>query len=120
MSHVAALFNAYAAFKLDVVSQPTLCLRCRRLHSRVRIVQTDWRAAALDRRSPEKRDPAKSCPHLERTDQPFTLRLPQTSPQPTMPYFMTSAEWLEQSSLLLKARPTSVRARLSLRTRPAI
>ncbi|KAA8618845.1 signal recognition particle srp9 subunit [Pyrenophora tritici-repentis] len=26
-----------------------------------------------------------------------------------MPYFTTSAEWLEQSSLLLKARPTSTR-----------
>lgn len=26
-----------------------------------------------------------------------------------MPYFKTSAEWYEQSSLLLKARPTSVR-----------
>jgi hypothetical protein len=26
-----------------------------------------------------------------------------------MPYFQTSTEWFEQSSLLLKARPASVR-----------
>jgi hypothetical protein len=26
-----------------------------------------------------------------------------------MPYFKTSTEWFEQSSLLLKARPSSVR-----------
>lgn len=32
---------------------------------------------------------------------------PTPSP-PTMPYFTTSAEWCEQSSLLLKARPTTV------------
>ncbi|RMZ71397.1 wd repeat [Pyrenophora seminiperda CCB06] len=30
-------------------------------------------------------------------------------PGAKMPYFTTSAEWLEQSSLLLKARPTSTR-----------
>lgn len=30
-----------------------------------------------------------------------------------MPYFKTSTEWFEQSSLLLKARPTTVRLVLS-------
>jgi hypothetical protein len=37
-----------------------------------------------------------------------------------MPYLKTSTEWFEQSSLLLKARPTSVRRPSSApRTRPA-
>lgn len=33
---------------------------------------------------------------------------PQSTPHYTMPYLKTSTEWYEQSSLLLKARPTSV------------
>jgi len=33
----------------------------------------------------------------------------------TMPYFATSQDWLKQSSLLLRARPTTVRPNLALR-----
>ncbi|KAG9191427.1 hypothetical protein G6011_09515 [Alternaria panax] len=60
-------------------------------------------------RSSSARDPAKSCPPTEPTDhpQPHPSITPDTTS--TMPYFDTSAEWYEQSSLLLKARPTTTR-----------
>ena len=110
---------------------------CRRLHSlvrvlhlrtisRVRFLSLDWCRVSIAAHLPSSNtwkrtdlhptnlgdliDPAKS------RELPTTTRSagPQSTPHYTMPYLKTSTEWYEQSSLLLKARPTSVRLQLPL------